>query len=319
MSSQSEPTFDELSRELDKRVGGADKVRADELTQLAETRRAKEAGMKREQARLTKKYGPDHPRVAAITNRLAVNASLTRDLNLEATRVRADIPRVNATGWAVHGHVRDKDLKPVGGLTVALYDSKARWVEAMGYACTRSDGYYRIETKQVGATDGPFFLRVLSGNATHLYSDQTPLTPVGGAIDSREVVLGSAVCAPPVTSPNDPVPGPDAGPVGGPGVQSGGWAVRGRVTNEEGQGLGGLVVSLYDRDLFFDDRLGQTETDANGYYSFNYRTEDFRDLIERKPDIYLKVLDKQGRTLYTSKRKVRYESGRVEIINAQVD
>ncbi len=51
MSSQSEPTFDELSRELDKRVGGADKLRADELAQMAETRRAKEAGLKREQAR----------------------------------------------------------------------------------------------------------------------------------------------------------------------------------------------------------------------------------------------------------------------------
>jgi hypothetical protein len=114
------------------------------------------------------------------------------------------------------------------------------------------------------------------------------------------------------------VPGPDAPSVGGPGTKSGGWAVRGRVTDEAGKGLGGLTVSLYDKDLLFDDRLGQTETDADGNYSFNYHTEDFRDLVERKPDIYLKVIDREGRTLYTSKRKIKYEAGRVEIVNAQV-
>ncbi len=227
---------------------------------------------------------------------------------------------MDAAGWAVHGLVRDKELKPVGGLTVALYDSQSKWVEGLGFACTRGDGYFRIEMKEVGAVKGPLFLRVLSGQSVHLYADPTPLMPVGGGVDYREVILseGAAACAPPFTKPNDPVPGPDPSFVGGPGVKAVEWAVRGRVTDEEGKGLGGLTVSLYDKDLIFDDRLGQTETDNNGNYSFNYRTEDFRDLVERKPDIYLKVIDREGRTLYTSKRKIRYEAGRVEIVNAQV-
>ena len=81
----------------------------------------------------------------------------------------------------------------------------------------------------------------------------------------------------------------------------------------------GLFVSVYDKDLFFDDRLGQSETDANGNYSLTYRTEDFRDLIERKPDLYLKVIDKKGKTLYTTKGQVWYEAGRIETIDVKID
>ena len=79
------------------------------------------------------------------------------------------------------------------------------------------------------------------------------------------------------------------------------------------------MVSVYDKDLFFDDRLGQAKTDENGNYQLVYRTEDFRDLIERKPDIYVKVMDQNKTTLYSSKGAIRYEAGRVEIINVEIE
>ena len=61
------------------------------------------------------------------------------------------------------------------------------------------------------------------------------------------------------------------------------------------------------------------QADEHGYYSFTYNTEDFRDLVERKPDLYLKVLDRDGRTLFTSEQKIRYEAGRVEVVNITID
>lgn len=96
------------------------------------------------------------------------------------------------------------------------------------------------------------------------------------------------------------------------------WMVRGRITDESGDGLGGLIVSVYDKDLVFDDRLGETVTDESGNYLLAYRTEDFRDLIENKPDIYVKIMDRNRKTLYTSKETIRYEAGRVEIINVKI-
>ncbi len=72
---------------------------------------------------------------------------------------------------------------------------------------------------------------------------------------------------------------------------------RGRVVDERGEGMGGLVVSLFDRDRIFEDRLGTTQTDENGEFSFTYRTEDFPDLFDAHPDLYLKILDAEGNTL----------------------
>lgn len=93
------------------------------------------------------------------------------------------------------------------------------------------------------------------------------------------------------------------------------WIVQGRVTDETGQGIGGLIVSVYDKDLFFDDRLGETETDENGNYSLTYHTKDFRDLIESRPDLYLKIMDRARNILYTTEKAIQYELDRVEIIN----
>jgi hypothetical protein len=308
MSKQRDVTAEEAMRELEQRVEGADQLRADELGRLAGVRRAREASLKREEARLAKKHAAGHPRRAYIAGRLAANAGFVRDLDLEASRARTDIPKVAPNGWAVHGYVRDKDLKPVAGLTVALYDGRANWVEQFGYACTDSNGYFRIETQEVGAVDGPLYLRVLTGQAAHLYADKSPLTPLGGALEYREIILaeGAQACAPPTTSPRDPVAAP------------GTWVIRGRVTDAQGRGVGGLTVNLYDKDWFWHDRLGQAETDEDGNYILSYHTEDFRDVFERKPDLFLRVLDANGKTLFSTKRTVRHEAGRVEIINVRL-
>lgn len=309
MNRQKEMAFDDVSRELDNGIAGADKLRADQLDRLIVARRAKDTGLKREQARLTKKLGADHPRVAAIAGRLKVNAGMQRDLTLESARARIEIPKIDETSWALLGFVRDKDLQGVPGVTVALYDGKGKWVEQLGYACTRDDGHFRIEAHNVRPVDEPVFVHVLSAQTVDLYADQVPLTPTGGKIDYREIILSSngQTCPPPGGPPHGPAVTPDA------------WIVRGRVTDSEGKGLSGLTVSVYDKDLIFADRLGRTKTDENGNYLLMYRAEEFRDLIEKNPDIYMKVLDQNGETLYSSKNPVRYEAGRVDIINVEIE
>ena len=308
MNKQKEVSFDEVSREFDKRIAGTDQLRAEQLEQLIVVRQAKATALKREEARLTKKLGASHPRVAEISARRNMNSLLVRDLNVEATRARVDVPQVDDKTWAVFGFVRDKDFNGVPNLTVALYDEKGNWVEQLGYACTRKDGSFKLETQNFAQVKTPVFLHVLTGQAVRLYADQVPLTPKGSGLDYREIILSenAQACNSPFTNPKEPVSAPGA------------WIVRGRVSDAQGKGLGGVTVSLYDKDLFFDDRLGETKTDERGDYSLTYHAEEFRDLIERKPDIYLKVIDEKGKTLYKSKEAIRYESGRVETINVSV-
>ncbi len=113
------------------------------------------------------------------------------------------------------------------------------------------------------------------------------------------------------TPPPPPVPEPEA-------TDPDAWTVRGRVTDAEGKPLPEVTVSLYDEDLFFDDRLGQATTDAEGRYALTYRTGDFRDLIERRPDLYVKVTAKNGSVLHVQPVEVRCEASRTEIIDVRV-
>src|SRR5215207_2327270 len=91
----------------------------------------------------------------------------------------------------------------------------------------------------------------------------------------------------------------------------GAWAVSGQVLDRQGSPLAGLRVSVFDRDLFWDDKLGEASTDEEGCFEVVYHEENFRDLIEAAPDLYVRVDDEEGRRLYLS-RRVRWEAGRAE-------
>ncbi len=299
-------------REIDKGIAGADAQRADQLEHLAVARQAKGKGLEREQARLAKKLGADHPRVAAIADRLTPTPACGATSAWKWPARARRFPTVDDTTWAFLGMVRDPDMQPVAGITVALYDARGRWVESLGYACTDDNGRFRIEAKNVAAFKEPVFARASSADGALLAVDDDSLTPAGGAIDYREITLSGT--AKPCQSP-----GGDGQP-GGPVVAvPDAWVLRGRVTNADGKGVGGVTVSVFDRDQAFADRLGRTETDASGNYSFTYPADKYRDLIERRPDLFVKVTDSSGETLFASTRPVYFEAGRVETVDAQIE
>ena len=90
------------------------------------------------------------------------------------------------------------------------------------------------------------------------------------------------------------------------------WVAYGRVIDENGEGVEGVIVSLYDQAHLFDNQLGTTQTDAKGEFCIIYRIQDFRNLFEASPDLYLKVMDQQNDTLYSSESTVKAGAGRVE-------
>ncbi|HKC64492.1 MAG TPA: hypothetical protein VKB86_12695 [Pyrinomonadaceae bacterium] len=309
MAQDKKITLDEIAQGIGQGLNTADEHRAASFEQLQSVRRAKATSLQREQARLNLKYGSDHPRVQAIANKVVINDGLRNNVATEVVRARTEIPVVDEHTWVLHGYVRHTDGSGIQNLTVALYDGDSQWVQALGHACTAANGYFRLEnTSEFLRNSFPVYVHVLTSQVQHLYADKSALRPTPGRVDYKEIIITGdvQVCVPPDLSRNEPMPSSDA------------WIVQGRVTDAQGRGVGGLIVSLYDKDLFFDDRLGETETDAQGNYSLVYYTKDFRDLIERKPDIYLKVLNQKGETLYSSKREIRYESGRVEIINIEL-
>ncbi len=88
------------------------------------------------------------------------------------------------------------------------------------------------------------------------------------------------------------------------------FKVFGKVVEaESGEGVSNLIVRATDKDFFVDDFLGAATTGANGYFEIAYEAKDFRDLLlERKPDIFLRVSSQQGRLIHSTEDRVRYDA-----------
>lgn len=89
----------------------------------------------------------------------------------------------------------------------------------------------------------------------------------------------------------------------------------------------GLLVRAFDKDRQFDDFLGNAVTDSSGFFSIDYEGEDFQELSDRLPDIYLNVYGSVtirdprhagDDPIYTTKRHVRFNAGRQEYFDLQV-
>ena len=90
--------------------------------------------------------------------------------------------------------------------------------------------------------------------------------------------------------------------------------MSGSVEEEEtGRPLVGLVVAVFDEDLFFDDRLGMAITDKDGRFELFFDSSRFRDLFESDPDIYLKIYDATGaHMIFETQETVRRNASRDE-------
>jgi len=101
---------------------------------------------------------------------------------------------------------------------------------------------------------------------------------------------------------------------------TGKFIVAGRVTDRDtGVPLPNVLVKAYDLDPKTDELLGQTRTDALGYYRIEYTEKDLKDDRDKKPEVYIDVLNDAGQSIYTSPKCLSVKSGAVEFIEAAVN
>ncbi len=319
MKTTSKLGADQIADAIERSYGGLDNIRGSAVRGLLRIREAKTNSRRRDLENAQKSGDTDAVRrytamVAAGQQMIAV---LRRDAEISATK----IPERKHDAVIVYGQVARQNkaqVDPVTSARVAVFDQTQ---EAMGkqLAVTTTDnqGHFKLEVPIAGqVTDSQNvrlgYVAAFDQNGQKVLAARTiPL--LAGSLSYRDLLItGDSAQEWTVDTSKPQAPTEDRV------CAADEWVVRGRVTDDGGTGLPDLIVTVHDKDFLFDDRLGQAKTDQNGYYSLSYRTEDFRDLIERKPDIYIDVMNKEGRQLYTSKRAIRYEAGRVEIINAVI-
>jgi hypothetical protein len=317
------PTFDDIAQGLQDISDDTGLPFLNTLQELKDLKVLSQALFQGEAQRLKKKLGADHPRVRQMEARLKQNSRLIQDLEVEVEIAKIQVPEVSEQDALIHGRIVDGNNRGLSGLTVYGEDINKKELRAVGSSETNASGYYALpisadKLPQLATVkDKGIFLaiRTRSGKVVYRWPEPVPLAEGSRQVENlalnRETLTpiykGSRPVAEKAASPEETDLDPDL------------WIVRGTVRDEQNQGLEGLVISLYDRDLVFDDVLGTTITDANGKFQILYRTEAFCDLFEANPDLYLKVMDQQGNTLHTSERVVRCEAGHEEVFEIDLD
>lgn len=98
------------------------------------------------------------------------------------------------------------------------------------------------------------------------------------------------------------------------------FRVHGQVVEDEsGRPLASMLVRAFDKDVAFDDFLGEARTSDAGRFEVVFTDEQFKDFFESRPDLYLQVFDPSGsRLLYTTEREVRFNAGREEFFEVRI-
>ncbi|MCX7114195.1 MAG: hypothetical protein NTX45_29825 [Proteobacteria bacterium] len=272
-----------------------------------------------EARRLSVKLGAGHPRVVALQAQADGGAQMVQVLSTSAEAATLQAPTPAKGGAAVSGRFANDRSQGQPGYTVELLDGKGARVYTVGR--TDASGFFaaQLDPAQTAtlAKAGGLYPRVVDAQNNEVYRATDTITIAPDANIQTTLTVPVRVVPTPVVVPDAEPPCPPNPPYPPkPETDDGdAWIVQGHISNAKGKGLPGMVVNVYDKELLFDDRLGTTETDKNGDYRLVYRTCEFLDLIEKRPDLYLNITDRGGKLCYTSEQAVNYDAGRVETIN----
>jgi len=88
------------------------------------------------------------------------------------------------------------------------------------------------------------------------------------------------------------------------------FRILGTIEEEEtGRPLANLIVRAFDRDLIFDDKVGFATTDDDGRFEIRFNRQDFSDVSESRPDLYLRVFDRSGiREIHQTTDAIRWNA-----------
>lgn len=300
-----DPTVTDIDRVMER----SDGLRKLGLEQAAKLQSVKSAVLAREQERLKKELGDDHPEVAIITKRLKFAAARQVVIHREVSKLEIEVDDIDQTTTLVHGRILDKTHQPLPGLTVSLADEQGQWLRIWGYSETNDKGYFSLQVKHQADQEKEqaeeelpqAYLLVTDKSQRKLHQDQVPIELVPGKMIYREVLLKKlSAPSPPQKDESEVIVDQDV------------WKVVGRIMDNQQRPVAQATVRLYDKDHQYDDLLGKTKTDNKGEFELSYRTEDFKESIDAWPDLYIKVSDQNGQVLHESKKAVRYNAGKVE-------
>lgn len=200
-------TEDEVTRTLEAGVDNADQERTQAFEGLRLLRAARVRGRERQLRRLMAvPGGARDARSQAAAAKVEQDRRLEKALGLEAARSSISPPMPDEERWTLHGHVLDESLDSLQGVKVSLVDPRGQLVRGQG-GRTDGTGYFKLSVPappEEAAQEQPktpkrserarkgsagVIVRVMAGRSRLLFEGDTPLVPVGGAVEYLEILV----------------------------------------------------------------------------------------------------------------------------------
>jgi hypothetical protein len=278
---------------------------AQEIQALKGIPNMRHALLQQEVTRLSRKLGPAHPRVQRLEERLRASREIVEEIAVEREIARIRVPKAEPEDVLIQGCVLDERNRGWAGLDVHVEDEQGNTIRQL-MTKTDASGYYAIVIDPALAERlskaGSYYITVLTQGGKVVHRDTGAVDLTRGSRAFADVVVGRETLSPIRTRPHPGKGSPEGA----------GWVVRGRVHDSQGRGIEGVMVSAFDRDRQYDDKLGAALTNAEGEFEITFRKQDFREGREPGPDLYLTVIDSRGNLLYSSEKEIRYDAGQVE-------
>ena len=189
----------EASSVIDNSITQLDMRRVQQLNNLQQVQKAKQDILQQERDRLSK-LNKNDPRVQSIDNRLQYNTQMFSGLNIVTQRASIQTSPLPANSWRIQGYVYGPENNAVSGITVFFANSNKQWVQALGSACTDSNGYYSITLNEDAikiAGEQPLFIAVSDQNKKIVYVNSEALSISPGIIDYQDIFFNNEECISP--------------------------------------------------------------------------------------------------------------------------
>jgi hypothetical protein len=322
-----EITLECLPTLLEMLLEGCDLDRIDALDKLRHIRYIRT--LKNDRARLANKYGQYSPQVLRHDQQEDANDLLIRNLVFEIERRQQPIFENVDNRWQMQGFVRGVNLEALQGLYIKVFNSEGDQVnnpDGDWERLTEPGGFFHLSVDPEVILDDSCNMRsylneevymhvYASDNVTRLSEVGIPFTVQVAKIDYWEIC---GVMVPQSLKLPDPyitatIPGAkDFTGLWG-GMYEGGWTLEGKVSGPPEVPTEEMNVELFSSDEEVED-LGTATVNKDGSFRVSFDPKKHPRLFKKKADVFLRVVDKDKKELYASRKGLKPKPDKTEKI-----
>lgn len=169
----------------------ADSIAAMRLGHLETLQKARSAQASRIAARIGATCGVNSDAAKAAKTLAGWATKAAAQVAILRQQVSTPMPKVSASGWALHGRIFDVDFKPAASRTVFLVDGKQAYRSDYGFAYTDASGYFLLNIADIGESESAadIFVEVANAKGKPVLLSSQSLTPMRGKATYQNIAL----------------------------------------------------------------------------------------------------------------------------------